>query len=151
MTGRSHNPRIAHTATRLLTYVELAGLAAIAIATLVAGIQEITTMINARQVHLADLLLLFIYLEVFSMVAVYLSSGALPVRIPLYIAMVALARHLILDMKELSVWEIIAVAVGVLVLAAAVLVIRYGHVRFPYEIPLEGPPRTLDQESRDQK
>lgn len=141
MNNRSHNPHIAHTVARLLAYVELAGLAAIAIATLVAGVQEIVEMINVRQVHLADLLLLFIYLEVLSMVAVYLSSGALPVRIPLYIAMVALARHLILDMKALSEWHIVAVSVGVLVLAAAVLLIRYGHVRFPYEIPLEGPPR----------
>ena len=100
--NRSTDPRIAKVAARVLSYVELIGLTAISIATLVAGSQEIADMIAARQVTLADLLLLFIYLEVLSMVAVYLESGALPVRMPLYIAMVALARHLILDMKGLT-------------------------------------------------
>jgi protein PsiE len=57
---------------------------------------------------------------------------------PLYIAMVALARHLILDMNGLTQWKIVAIALSVLVLATAVLVIRYGHVRFPYEVPREG-------------
>lgn len=139
--NRSTHPRIAKVAARVLTYVELIGLTVISIATLVAGGQEVADMITARQVTLADLLLLFIYLEVLSMVAVYLESGALPVRMPLYIAMVALARHLILDMKGLTEWQIMAVSGAVLVLAGAVLLIRYGHVRFPYEVPREGAPR----------
>ena len=48
-----------------------------------------------RTVTLADLLLLFIYLEVLAMVTIYLDSGKLPVRMPLYIAIVALARYMI--------------------------------------------------------
>lgn len=47
-------------------------------------------MITARTVTLADLLLLFIYLEVLAMVAMYLESGKLPVKMPLYIAIVEL-------------------------------------------------------------
>ena len=82
---------------------------------------------------LADLLLLFIYLEVISMVAIYLDSGKLPVRMPLYIAIVALARYLILDMKGLETWRILGVAAAALVLSVAVLVIRFGHTRFPYD------------------
>jgi protein PsiE len=66
---------------------------------------------------------MFIYLEVLTMVGLYLSSGQLPVRMPLYIGMVALARYLVLDMKEMDAWRM---------RAAAVLLIRYGHVRFPY-------------------
>lgn len=142
MTNRFYHPRIATGAARVLAYVEMIGLTAIAIATLIAGGLEIADMIQLRQVSLADLLLLFIYLEVLSMVMIYLESGALPVRMPLYIAMVALARHLILDMKSLGEWQIIAHAVAVLVLAAAVLVIRYGHVRYPYEVSREGPTRS---------
>ena len=126
---------------QVLGYLEVIGLTVVAIATLVAGGQEISEMIAARTVTLADLLLLFIYLEVLAMVGVYLESGALPVRMPLYIAMVALARHLILDMKGLTDWKIVAISVAVLVLATAVLVIRYGHVRFPYEVPREVPSR----------
>lgn len=126
---------IINAGSRALTVLEIVGLAVIAIATVVAGIQEVDKMITAREVTLADLLLLFIYLEVLTMVGVYLESGALPVRMPLYIAMVALARHLILDMKELTELEIIGTAVAILVLAGAVLIIRYGHLRFPYESP----------------
>lgn len=121
--------------SRVLSAVEVLGLAVIAIATVVAGIQEVDKMITVREVTLADLLLLFIYLEVLTMVGIYLESGALPVRMPLYIAMVALARHLILDMKDLTEFEIVGTAVAILVLAGAVLLIRYGHLRFPYESP----------------
>ncbi len=119
----------------MLSYIELLGLLLIALATLVAGFQEVEKMILAREVTLADLLLMFIYLEVITMVAVYLESGSLPVRMPLYIAIVALARHLILDMKEISEWGIIATSAGIILLAAAVLLIRFGHLRFPYESP----------------
>jgi protein PsiE len=133
MSRETLNPRLISQAGRILTYLEVAGLTVIAIATVVAAAQEVGEMIAQRRVTLADLLLLFIYLEVLTMVGIYLESGALPVRMPLYIAMVALARHLILDMKEITVWEIIATASAIVIIASAVLVIRYGHVRFPYE------------------
>lgn len=128
---------------RILSGLEIVGLAVIAIATIVAGIEEVAKMISHRTVTLADLLLLFIYLEVLTMVAVYLESGALPIRMPLYIAIVALARHLILDMKEMTEWAIISTGVAILVIAAAVLLIRYGHIRFPYE-----PAQRQDQDGR---
>ncbi|MGE5154850.1 MAG: phosphate-starvation-inducible protein PsiE [Bdellovibrio bacteriovorus] len=133
MADHHANPRVLRAAGRSLAVLEMLGLAVIAFATLVAGVEEVAKMIGARKVTLADLLLLFIYLEVLTMVAVYLESGALPIRMPLYIAMVALARHLILDMKEMSEWAIIATSVAILVIAIAVLAIRFGHVRFPYE------------------
>ncbi|WP_462320873.1 phosphate-starvation-inducible protein PsiE [Halochromatium sp.] len=115
-----------------LGLLEILGLMLITIATLVAGGQEIWQMVQAREVTLADLLLLFIYLEVLTMVGIYLESGALPVRMPLYIAIVALARHLIIGMKTMSDMQLIATSAAVLILALAVLVTRYGHVQFPY-------------------
>ncbi len=118
---------------RLVRLIEDTGLLVILLATLVAAAAEVVQMVTARSVHLADLLLLFIYLEVVSMVNAYWQSGQLPVRMPLYIGMVALARYLILDMKELDEWRMLAVAVAILLLGITVLVIRYGHVRFPYE------------------
>jgi protein PsiE len=51
---------------------------------------------------------------------------------PLYIAIVALARYLILDMKSLDTWRMLGVAGAVLLISLAILVIRYGHARFPY-------------------
>ena len=124
--------RIVSVGGRVLSWIEMLGLVVIAIATVIAGIQEITQMVSRREVSLGDLLLLFIYLEVLTMVGIYLQSGALPIRMPLYIAMVALARHLIIDMKEMTETAIIATSVAILILAVAVLLIRFGHVRFPY-------------------
>jgi protein PsiE len=121
--------RIGH---RAITGVEDIGLLIIAIATVIAAGIEITSMFEARTVTLADLLLLFIYLEVLAMVAMYLDSGKLPVRMPLYIAIVALARYMILDMKSLDTWRMLGVAGAMLLVALAILVIRYGHTRFPY-------------------
>ncbi|EKE70596.1 phosphate-starvation-inducible protein PsiE [Gallaecimonas xiamenensis] len=104
----------------------------VAIATLILIVSEVWVMVQARAVTLADLLLLFIYLEVLAMVSLYLESGKLPIRMPLYIAIVALARYLILDMKEMDNWRILAVAGAGFILAATVLVIRYGHIKLPY-------------------
>ena len=115
-----------------LVLIEDVGLLIIALCTVIAVGIEISTMVRAMTVSLADLLLLFIYLEVLSMVVVYLESGKLPVRIPLYIAIVALARYLILDMKNLDTWRMLGIAGAALLIALAILVIRYGHTRFPY-------------------
>jgi protein PsiE len=117
---------------RTIIIIEDIGLVIIAIATVIAMGFEILHMISLRTVALADLLLLFIYLEVLAMVAIYLDSGKLPVRMPLYIAMVALARYLVLDMKNLDTWRMLGVAGAMLTIAIAVLVIRYGHMRYPY-------------------
>ena len=121
--------RIGHKA---IIWVEDIGLMIIAISTVIAVGIEISTMLEARTVTLADLLLLFIYLEVLAMVAMYLDSGKLPVRMPLYIAIVALARYMILDMKSLDTWRMLGVAGAVLLISLAILAIRFGHKRYPY-------------------
>ena len=118
---------------KALTWLQDIGLLIVAIATLVAVGFEISSMISAKIVNLTDLLLLFIYLEVLAMVAIYHDSGKLPVRMPLYIAIVALARYLILDMKNLDTWRMLGIAGATLIIAIAVLVIRFGHTRFPYQ------------------
>ena len=120
-----------------LTWVQDIGLIIIAISTVVAVGIEIKVMWDNGTVTLADLLLLFIYLEILAMVSIYLDSGKLPVRMPLYIAIVALARYLILDMKEMDVWKVIGVSAAALILAFTVLVIRYGHLKYPYNEPPE--------------
>ncbi|MGD2140648.1 MAG: phosphate-starvation-inducible PsiE family protein [Burkholderiales bacterium] len=125
--------RVARYAQVALEIVENIGLMVIAVATVVAGYQEVMLMISNQKVTLADLLLMFLYLEVLTMVGLYYNSGKLPVRFPLYIAMVALARYVILDVKELDVWHLLGISGAILLIAAAVLLIRYGHVRFPYK------------------
>ncbi|QYJ84782.1 phosphate-starvation-inducible PsiE family protein [Shewanella mesophila] len=118
--------------SKSLKTVEHFVLIIIAIATIVAIGQEVVHIIQMREVALADLLLLFIYLEVLAMVANYAESGKLPVRMPLYIAIVALARYLILDMKGMDDWRIFAISISTIVLAGTVIVIRWGQLKLPY-------------------
>jgi len=115
-----------------LNLVEYLGLLVIAVATIIAGYQEVMTMITAQRVGLPDLLLMFLYLEVLAMVGRYFESGQLPVRFPLYIAMVALARYIIIDLKQMTELRMLGVAAAILLLSLGVLAIRYGHVKFPY-------------------
>ena len=115
-----------------LDIIEYAGLLVIALATTVAMYQEAMIMVEARRASLSDLLLMFLYLEVLAMIGQYVKSGQLPVRFPLYIGMVALARYLILDLKDMTEWRMLAVTAAIFLLTVAVLVVRYGHVRFPY-------------------
>ncbi|GIU28721.1 phosphate-starvation-inducible protein PsiE [Shewanella colwelliana] len=118
--------------SKSLKAVEHFVLIIIAIATIIAIGQEIVHVVKMGEVTLADLLLLFIYLEVLAMVANYAESGKLPVRMPLYIAIVALARYLILDMKAMDDWRILAISVSTLILAGTVIVIRWGQLKLPY-------------------
>lgn len=118
---------------KAIFFAENIGLIIIAIATVIAVGIEVITMASVGSVSLADLLLLFIYLEVLAMVAIYLDSGKLPVRMPLYISIVALARYLILDMKNMDAWQMLSVSGAILIIAIAILVHRYGHTKFPYK------------------
>ena len=123
---------------KILTWIQDIGLLIISVFTVFAIGLEVNSIIEAKAVQLADLLLLFIYLEVLAMAAIYLNTGKMPVRIPLYIAIVALARYLIIDMKNLDTLRIVGVATAVLVIAIAVLLIRYGHSKYPYNETDEG-------------
>jgi protein PsiE len=121
------------TARAALLWIERLGLALVAVATFVSLFHELARMWQVGMVGLGDLLQLFLYLEVFSMISSYFGSGKLPMRYPLYIAMVALARYLLLDMKEMTETHMLAVSAAILILAISVLVMRYGHSRYPYE------------------
>ena len=116
-----------------LEWMQDIGLVIIAIASIFAIGTEVLSMISLQKVALADLLLMFIYLEVLAMVSMYLESGKMPIRIPLYIAIVALARYLILDMKSMDAWQLVGVSASAFLMAVTVLVIRYGHLKYPYE------------------
>lgn len=130
-----------HITRKGVRMIEYGGLFVIAIATVIAAGQEIMHMVTMGRVTLADLLLLFLYLEVIAMVGVYLESGKLPVRMPIYIGMIALARYLILDAKGMDAWKILAVSSAIVLLALAVLAIRYGHFKWPYQKGRETGPR----------
>lgn len=118
---------------KALKVLEIVGLIIISIATIIAIGQEVWVMIEQKKVQLSDLLLLFIYLEVITMIGIYYEKNMLPVRFPIYIAIVALARYIILGSKELVPWDMLGIGVTLLVLTMAVFLVRLGHVKFPYE------------------
>lgn len=104
----------------------------ITVATVFGIAQEISIIWNNRAIAVSDILMLFLYLEVMSMLNHYLGSGNLPVRYPLYIGIIALARFLVLDIKELDGFRMFALSGSILLISLAILIVRYGHVRFPY-------------------
>jgi protein PsiE len=84
----------------IIGLVEKLFLIIIAVFTIAAMGQEIHTLISNRRVELQDLLLMFIYAEVLGMLAAFYSSHRIPITIPLFIAMTALSRLIILQGKE---------------------------------------------------
>jgi protein PsiE len=111
--------------SRLIHYAENAFLLVIALFTVVAMLQEITVMIEARSVELKDLLLMFIYVEVLGMVGVYYDSKKIPITLPLFIAITALARLVILQGKDQPPVNLLYESGAVLLLAIACVVLTY--------------------------
>jgi len=117
----------------VLMWVERIGLLLVTIATFVSLAHELTRIWLSGTVGLGDLLQLFLYLEVFSMINSFFSSGKIPIRYPIYIAMVALARYILLDMKEITDQHLLSLSVSILILAITVLIMRFGHARYPVD------------------
>ena len=116
---------------RAMELAELFGLFIIGIGTVAAVAALIWHMVHSDGVTLTDLLLMFLYLEIFAMVGQYLKAGQLPVRFPLYIAMVSIARDLILRAGANTELHLLASAGAIVLIALGVLIIRYGQTRFP--------------------
>ena len=113
---------------QVIKTIEKILLVIIAGATIFATLQEIFVLVENRSVQLADLLLLFIYTEVLGMVGVFYKSNRIPITLPLFIAITALSRMIILQGKESDPQNLIYESVAVLLLAIACLVIRQPSV-----------------------
>lgn len=122
-----------HPIMRFILFIERTGLVLITIATVIAIGQELHVIYVQARVELHDILLLFIYLEILTMVSLYFTSGKLPVRYPIYISMVAITRYIILGMKDMNALEIIYLAAAILLLTLATLVLRYGAYKMPHK------------------
>ena len=109
---------------KLFEYLEDVILATIAIMTLGAVGFELIDIYDRGVIELADLLLMFIYAEVFGMVAIYFRSHVLPVIYPLFIGITALARLIVLQGKESEPEQLIFEAGAILLLSVAALMLR---------------------------
>jgi protein PsiE len=113
------------TIAKLIKITEKALLAIIAILTILATFEEVLKIYHANSVQLADLLLLFIYTEVLGMIGIFFVSNRIPITLPIFIAMTAISRLIILQGKEMDMSFLLYEAGAILVLAIAVLVVRY--------------------------
>ena len=119
------NKKLKSTATQSIITIEKGLLALIAILTLVATGQELVHIWQIGTVKLADLLLLFIYTEVLGMIGVFYASNRIPITLPLFIAMTALARLIILQGKEMDPITLVYEAGAIAIIALACLIIRF--------------------------
>ena len=117
--------KIKSQATNTIVTIEKGLLGLIAILTVIATAQELVAIVNARKVDLADLLLLFIYTEVLGMIGVFYASNRIPITLPLFIAMTAIARLIILQGKEMDASVLIYEASAIAIIALACLIIRF--------------------------
>ena len=79
--------------------------------------------------RLDDLLLLFIYLELGTMIGIYFNTRRLPVRFLVYVAITALTRYVTVDVKDLPIEGLLAVTGSILMLALSALALEYGMVK----------------------
>jgi len=117
-------------------FVEKAVILVILASTITAIIFEILKMINAQYVELADLLLLFIYVEVIGMVRVYMISNRVRMTYPLFIAITALSRLIILQGKDSNPELLLYEAGAIVLVAIAVVILRIRYI--PLLRPVEG-------------
>ena len=89
---------------------------------------EVFKMINLKKVELADLLLLFIYVEVMGMIRVYLLQEEIRITYPLIIAITAISRLIILQKKDLDPSILIYESLAILILALAIIVLRLRYL-----------------------
>jgi phosphate starvation-inducible membrane PsiE len=95
-----------------------------------AATDEYLLMFAAGRVHLQDILLLFIYLELGAMVGIYFKTDRLPVLFLLYVAITALTRFLVIDVKDLPTNQVLTITGAIFLLALAVLVLQVVASKF---------------------
>ncbi|EIK54274.1 hypothetical protein YO5_04067 [Stutzerimonas stutzeri TS44] len=90
-------------------------------------------MVEKGQITVDDILLLFIYLELGAMVGIYFKTNHMPVRFLIYVAITALTRLLISDISHHHRPDmgVVYVSGAILLLALAILVVRFASSRFP--------------------
>ena len=127
------------TIAKLIKVTEKALLAIIALLTILATFEEVLKIYHVNSVQLADLLLLFIYTEVLGMIGIFFVSNRIPITLPIFIAMTAISRLIILQGKEMDMSFLLYEAGAILVLAIAVLVVRYKPLKtYNYQTDDEG-------------
>ena len=110
--------------------IQLVAVLAVLVATIIAFFVELSVMYETKTVGLADLLLMFIYIEVLGLVRSYWETRAVRITYPLVIAITALARYIILQDKNSDPANLIYIALAILIVSIATVVVRFRNSKY---------------------
>jgi len=128
----------------LVSGFQLAALFVIGATIVWSAAHEYLEMIRVGSARLNDILLLFIYLELGTMVGIYFRTDRLPVLFLLYIAITAMTRFLAVDIKDLPIQSVLIVTGSIFLLTLAVLVLQISASKFPTITDRKGSRLDLD-------
>ena len=110
--------------------IQLVAVLIVLFATVIAFFLEIHEMYENRDISLADLLLMFIYIEVIGLVRSYWETRSVRITYPMIIAITALARFIILQDKDQDPTNLIYISLAILIVAIATVIIRFRNSKF---------------------
>ena len=110
--------------------IQLVAVLIVLAATVIAFFLEIHEMYLSRDINLADLLLMFIYIEVIGLVRSYWETRSVRISYPLVIAITALARYIILQDKNDEPLTLVFISLAILIVALATVVIRLRNSKY---------------------
>ncbi len=110
--------------------IQLVAVIVVLVSTIIAFFLEMREMYENKDITLADLLLMFIYIEVIGLVRSYWETQSVRITYPLIIAITALARFIILQDKESDPANLIYISLAILIVAIATVIIRFRNSKY---------------------
>ena len=110
--------------------IQLVAVLIVLFATVIAFFLEIHEMYENRNISLADLLLMFIYIEVIGLVRSYWETRSVRITYPMIIAITALARFIILQDKDQDPANLIYISLAILIVSIATVIVRFRNSKF---------------------
>ena len=110
--------------------IQLVAVIVVLVSTIIAFFLEMKEMYENKDITLADLLLMFIYIEVIGLVRSYWETQSVRITYPLIIAITALARFIILQDKESDPVNLIYISLAILIVSIATVIIRFRNSKY---------------------
>ena len=110
--------------------IQLTAVLFVLLSTIIAFFLEVKEMYDNKNIELADLLLMFIYIEVIGLVKSYWETRSVRITYPLVIAITALARFIILQDKDSDPSNLIYISIAILIVAVSTVIIRFRNSKY---------------------
>lgn len=115
--------------THWLTLIEKGFLLMVVVMTIISAMLKIFGLVQSMTVDLGDILLMFLYAEIIAMVIVFYTGKGSPYVFPIFIAITALARLIVLQGKDMDPQNILVEAGAILLLSISAWIIL--HLKWP--------------------